>query len=412
MGRRRCCCERPNCTVFEDDFGDDEGAGPNSDWTSCAGTWTYTHEEIDLTDYEYIKEAGTSGAAILTVAETHDREQYVGCYLVNFDTGDIARLIVNAVDCSNYHFVEVEQGAADTTIRIYKREGGSNTLLGQDTQSHLEAITDFQVCSSDESITFSAVTDEGMTGLKFWVCNPVLFPTGKKAGLGNGGSQDLCFDGFYMENYHGDDGAYTYTPGVSPIGLAYLANPQCCYQQCFCVDGATPYCIPWELTVTFFNEENCAALDGIEVDLTYDEISGDWRSDPTQVVMACETDALWVFTCASNSCWPVLPDEKQWLLILMSRSTENCMDPASDECWFQGPIYWGAGGPSGAGGEDTFDCVPFSVTFQITGVTHPDEYCDDPDGDCLPGCCGACGEGEDPDEMYGYWHAVVTEKAP
>jgi len=143
---------------------------------------------------------------------------------VLLDVGDMPRLICNAVDEQNYHFVEVQQNAGNTTIRFYKREGGANSLLHEEDISQLEDESGLTICINNESFSFKP--NPSPPGSILYYCNPTLFSTGRKAGVGNGGAQKVEFETFTLENFYGER-----VPGEPPV--------QCCTQQCMCEENGS-----------------------------------------------------------------------------------------------------------------------------------------------------------------------------
>ncbi|KKL96274.1 hypothetical protein LCGC14_1846090, partial [marine sediment metagenome] len=196
MGGNPCCCG--DCSIFSDDFPDDPGTTLNSDWSEESGDWEYV-------GYDFLQENGTVDACVLAVATTRKSKQTVSCRLKDLQTGDKPRVICNAVDVQNYHFAEMEQNASDTTVRLYKRTGGSNSLLFEKVVDQIDLDSDVTLCINEKSFAWYADPVPGADAFIYF-CNPSLFPNGKRGGLGNGGTSTIQFDTFTIGDFIGAEG--------------------------------------------------------------------------------------------------------------------------------------------------------------------------------------------------------------
>lgn len=274
------CC-RGVCPVFSDDF--DAGASTDlgSGWTEGLGDW----ERINPNGGGVLQENGTLGAIVLTTAQTATNEQAVAT-LIYPNVGDMHRVVCNAVDLNNCHFVEIEQKAAETAIRFYRRTEGVNELLRpEDSLDKLETPSGVGICIDRTSFTVS-FTPTPADGFAY-VCTPDLFADGKKAGLGNGSTSTLWFDDFGLSNFYGKDA----------IRDSFI----CCAQQCFCEEGGRRYCIPRVLLVTITAWGGCASLDGLTFLITYVPSRGQWRSAGDGSAIPC-MDTWWIFKCGDSPC--------------------------------------------------------------------------------------------------------------
>ena len=274
MGRRRCCCI--TCTVFSDDFDPPHSTDLGPGWTEESGDW----ETALVAARDVLRENGTTGACVLTTAESTTNEQHVNADIVIYD-GDVHRVICNAVDDDNYHFVQITQTAINTRVQLFRRADGADSELEDETIDKIETETGVTICINDVSFTVSFSPTP--PGAFIYHCNPALFSNGKKAGLGNGGTSAILFDGFTLENFYGRDSMY---PGA-----------RCCLQQCMCVEDDKDYCIAHDLTVTIVAFGGCAAIDGVTFALRYHPGTGEWRSetDPNGGLPCIED--FWAFNC-------------------------------------------------------------------------------------------------------------------
>lgn len=133
MPTRRCCCGPSPCLMYIDYF-DRIGSDLGPDWTHDVGQWTtnfYAESQVD------------NARALYDHPHTvPDESAHVYMYILNetVDSGDVYRLIVNAVDEDNYHYAEfVRNGVSDSILRLGKRTGGSDAILKSQTVFDLDA---------------------------------------------------------------------------------------------------------------------------------------------------------------------------------------------------------------------------------------------------------------------------------
>jgi hypothetical protein len=109
------CCET-TCQFFSDDFAVDDLA---TNYTSVSGSWAISSGNLHT----------ASSSAVLTgsTANPNSNANTKVSVTVNIATsGDIARIILNYQNSSNYWFAELKAGTG-AYLRIYQRSGGSNT---------------------------------------------------------------------------------------------------------------------------------------------------------------------------------------------------------------------------------------------------------------------------------------------
>lgn len=293
MGDIRCCCGG-SCTVYQDDF-DGSGTPSTSNWTVHSGTWT---EGAGV-----VVESGTSGACMLTTAVSQSREQYVTAITDQMDDGDIVRVTANAKGANDYFFAEVEQDVVgDTyTVRLYKKENGGDTLLSEDVLSPALDVAELTplgigICLSNTSFSV-VVENQDVTSVTqvHYACHSGLIPGGLKAGLGNGGSNEIQFTDFSFGDFRGDTGS---NEGCRGADL-------CCIQQCLCCETwpGVAYCIPKTITVTIHAANGCDnspynTLNNETVDLEYNPGGGYWEGNNTP---ACLVGTKWRFACEGEN---------------------------------------------------------------------------------------------------------------
>jgi len=354
-----CCCCDKTCSVFSDDFEEDASTTLNANWSEESGDWEYTGTDC-------LRENGTPGACVLATALSDTREQFASCEIRGVAVGDKVRLIVNAVDANNYFFAEVEQQSTSTAIRFYRRENGNNTLLqayevGPQMDSTLQSVG---VCITDETFSLSLPPSPFSVATFAFDCNPELFMTGKRAGLGNGGTTTIEFAGF-------------------SFGNALPHTSHCCAYQCMC-DGL---CIPRRLLATFSAGGGCAALDGVSFHIDYLVGADTWVSDRNADTPLCLKNAMWEFSCSPDSAC-ITAEAKTFGLVIRDRSYGSCYHAGGGECGFGMGSRW----------EASFSCDPFVVVFPVVSYPPFEPPLVEEDDEC--DCC----------DFYpgGWWQITIT----
>jgi hypothetical protein len=121
-----CCCK--SCTIASDNF-DRPDSSTVDGWTEVSGDWAIVDNGL---------KPPTGGLDDLIKFDTPDPGDADGIrWSTTFDFGAPENLpgemkwIVDYVDVDNYHFAElVVAGASQLSLKLWKREGGSNTQLG------------------------------------------------------------------------------------------------------------------------------------------------------------------------------------------------------------------------------------------------------------------------------------------
>lgn len=133
-----CCCR--GCRIFRDYFNREE---LGDDWTArLSSTW----EVGMVTD----RLSTTDGAALLICDTVHPdgtESAHVSATGQSSGDGDQIRLVVDYLDDDNYHFAEIEVATSPSSgaLRLYKRSGGSNSLLKQQSSVNLQTGVDYSL---------------------------------------------------------------------------------------------------------------------------------------------------------------------------------------------------------------------------------------------------------------------------
>lgn len=210
-------CEA-KCVLGEDDFSD---GVLSCRWRDDSGTWTETGGELVVTG---------AGFIVYDVPHPHCDEYGMRATVTVRDViaGRIVRVVVDFMDEFNYHFVQFEYTSGNGRLSLYRREGGSDTLL--------DGPTSVPMGSPASDLTLTACFTEGVL---FGTAAPASFPSitveaetesvgGEIAGLQTNG--DATFDDWEVSRTTGIDQDNT-TPCERCGGTA-----PCVY----CVDGIKP----------------------------------------------------------------------------------------------------------------------------------------------------------------------------
>ena len=366
MGDRRCCCVGGTCFIFSDDFCEEASTTLTSDWAEVSGDWEYDGDCGLVTD--------DSGAAVLTTAQSKTVEQFVVGSPHTISVGDKYRVVANAVDADNYLFAELEQEAAQFTVRLYSRTSGSNSLLREESftpQLNPENGIGIGICLS--RYVFSVrIENQDVTaanGNVVYTCSHDIHTGGKKAGLGNGNSSEVIFDGFAFGDLIGD--------GAGAVAGQCREN-QCCEFPCTCCENGKEVCIPPTLLMTIEAGGGCEAFDGLTIYLYYNAGADCWVSEPSQP--ACFDGVRWVFTCRLEACLPEY-DIGTFGLYMADVGITGCYQ---EFCLHNSIGWW----------EESYICDPFEVVYGATSY-DPRE---------IAGPCACCDS-----DVAGWMKFTITE---
>ena len=184
-----CCSD--GCQIFEDKFNRADDTDIGSDWSEEAGDWEINLNHLETSDTSAIASCQTSGTDLAHTVEVKITPQ---------DDGDIFRIIVNYQDTSNYHYLEWTADPSVGTFNLYKKVGGTETLLKNtawDTVTSVQRI--IRVCYAGETLYASVYASN--TNLLFGIfvggIGPATVATGA---VGTGGTltSDAVFDDFIL----------------------------------------------------------------------------------------------------------------------------------------------------------------------------------------------------------------------
>ncbi len=138
-----CCCD--GCLIADDSFNRD-ASDLGSAWTHPPGDWITVATGPVANGYA---EAQVDGARALhnTPHPLPSTSAHVYIAIVDevVDSGDIYRVILNAVDDDNYHYAEfVRNGEDDSVIRLGKRTSGTDSILKTQLVISLEVTLDLR----------------------------------------------------------------------------------------------------------------------------------------------------------------------------------------------------------------------------------------------------------------------------
>jgi hypothetical protein len=189
-----CTCCGPSCTIKEDDFTRSDGA-IGGDWT--AASWTISSNAATTS---------TDNASAISATTALDSEGVITATFTGDDFSDEFELLISWEDASDYLFARFTLAAsagACGSIKLYKREGGTNTQLGS-----TRTVDDFEpdvahtvgICRDGSRLTafresgtdYTSVADDGIPGTI----------TGVQAGFASGSiAAAITVDDFLWSRY-------------------------------------------------------------------------------------------------------------------------------------------------------------------------------------------------------------------
>lgn len=113
----------PTCTTGCIVFGDSFASALSSClWNQVSGSWSTSGGELLI-----------PATGVLIALRPDPRVSGGIRAVATFNpatTSDKLQIIVDYLDASNYHFAEIQPGASNGTLKLFKRSGGSNTQIG------------------------------------------------------------------------------------------------------------------------------------------------------------------------------------------------------------------------------------------------------------------------------------------
>jgi len=261
------CCGTGVCPIGTDTFtrADEDPVSPSA-WEERSGAdWAVVSNTL---------RTATSNALLKYLVEQPSSvsEHYVSVDVYGA-TGDQIRIIVDYVDDSNYHFVELTVGDPNGCLALYKRVAGSNTLL---TKRRL-------VLPATTSRNIRVYFGDAGNGNSF-AC----------AGSSISGNQRT------IEQHDGDD-VYIYVPVGSGtfvgLGTGTIASTvrfdNFVYERHY---GANTTCKRFIPTCQYQIDLGAAMPDGTDVGCGFSETAGSWSmasgwltTTSTNAILLCET---------------------------------------------------------------------------------------------------------------------------
>lgn len=179
----KCCCDA-GCVIASDDFLRD-GTDLGSDWTHDTGEWItvltgapewgYAESQVDgaqAIHHTIHPVPDTSGHVFINIGD-----ETVG-------SGNIYRVIINAVDGDNYHYAEYElDGGSTSTLTLGKRSSGVDSIILTDTVPDISGTSrNFSARMSDTEFCCNIGGTLSVVGIATDLATPI--PMGYYAGMG------------------------------------------------------------------------------------------------------------------------------------------------------------------------------------------------------------------------------------
>ena len=194
-----CCPCGDKCTIASDDF---NRSSIGANWTTDAGTWSITTDELTTSDAE--------ARIIYTASDTPSASMVASADVTLASDNDQAVIIVAYVDDEHYLYAELTRANCATcttscsTIALFQVDAGTATeILAPANIGVIDytAAVNFTVCYwadpyPDPGVGILSATAGGNTVYKSGVTS-----AGLKAGLGTGtNASGVNFDNFTLEN--------------------------------------------------------------------------------------------------------------------------------------------------------------------------------------------------------------------
>lgn len=234
--RRRCCCA---CPICEDDFdrGDDTDidTGSTCGWTEDAGAWEIKTNTLRT----------SSSSAVASVTSVHPDTPYATYIEATLygASGDELRILIDYADTSNYLFAQLTIGDPNGCLELYRRSGGSNTLL-----TAVRVVAAASTAHLVKVYWGEDKTDTEMFGAVFGSAILLFEETGTndQVGLGTGTvAGEVRFDDFVFEKHQ----------PTSPT------DPPCNNQ------------VPYQCAIM---SDNFTRADDTDIGCSWDEDTGNW----------------------------------------------------------------------------------------------------------------------------------------
>ena len=184
-----CGCCGVKCVIFEDDFDRADADDPGENWSVIAGEWPIVGNQLETAD---------SDAMVLTVAEHSSASMAAVANLTGHADSDELRVIVAAVDGTDYLYGSIVFGSSSSTIHVGNQTGSLNSTTSNEiTVGNTYALT---VCYDGNRLSAMVAETDGTR--RALTDATGVSSSGKKAGLAtgtiDGATTPVTFDDFLM----------------------------------------------------------------------------------------------------------------------------------------------------------------------------------------------------------------------
>lgn len=132
------CCAPSDCEILADGFDRDDS-------DTLGGTWTETSGDIDIAGNLAVVASGVTGRAISST--THTGNIRVTMDILAGGLGTRFRIILGYTDANNFIFADVLVNGASSSIRLWQRDAGTESDLGNVSLSLSSGVTyEFFAC--------------------------------------------------------------------------------------------------------------------------------------------------------------------------------------------------------------------------------------------------------------------------
>lgn len=205
----------PDCEYFADDFDRADSTSLGSDWTETTGDWSIASNALSI----------ASTGAVVTCNTTHPNSETFLVVSASFTlaTNSVARIIVNYVDSTHYHYAEFTKTSTGGTVRLYYNNGGTHTALAS-AQTYTGTFSAASLCIDSAGQVSVVIGTRLMT-------YATISPTTSVCGLGTGGTvgSGVTFDDFSISR-HADTAATT-SDTCEGCRYACITSDECIYDD-------------------------------------------------------------------------------------------------------------------------------------------------------------------------------------
>ncbi len=149
--KSKCCS---SCDIFEDNFIRSDSTNIGSDWEEVSGDWSISSSTLL---------AAVGVVKCVTPHPDSTSHHKATAQIGTASANGRPQVIVNYKDSNNYLFGEVQIGSGTATLRLYRRSGGTDTLLVSASQSStwIGSIS-MSVCFDGSVLVLTATSATGL----------------------------------------------------------------------------------------------------------------------------------------------------------------------------------------------------------------------------------------------------------